>query len=333
MLRKTRVVFVFLVIAAGFIIYRAVPNQDTGKETAASVAGSKHSLRQIAVIPKGTTHDFWKAVHAGALKAAKETKVEIFWNGPNREGDRDAQIAIVEDFIVRRVDGIVLAPLDSNALVPSVLKIDEAKIPCVIFDSGIKTDKYTSFVATDNFKGGVLAARRMAEVLRRKGKVIVVQYMAGSDSTTQRENGFLETVKREFPEMKVVDKKYGMDTVETALQAAEDLLTRNPTLDGIFACNESTAVGTLRALESQGRAGKVKMVGFDSSAPLVAGVKNGKIDSLVVQNPFKMGYLGVKAAVDKLNGKTVEKRIDTGVTLITKLNLETKEIQNLIHPK
>jgi ribose transport system substrate-binding protein len=331
MVRKTRFVVVVIFIFVGFIGYRAVTGPNKGKGTA--TAESKHSMRQIAVIPKGTTHDFWKAVRAGAMKAAKEKKVEIFWNGPSREGDREGQIGIVEDFIVRRVDGIVLAPLDSNALAPSVLKVNEAKIPCVIFDSGINTDKYTSFVATDNFKGGVLAARRLAEILRGKGKVIVVQYMAGSDSTTQREKGFLETMKREFPEIKVADKKYGMDTVETALQAAEDLLTRNPTLDGVFACNESTSVGTLRALESQGRAGKVKMVGFDSSAPLVAAVKTGKIDSLVVQNPFMMGYQGVKAVVDKLDGKTVDKRIDTGVTLITKLNLETKEIQSLLNPK
>jgi ribose transport system substrate-binding protein len=333
MMKKTRFLFVVLVIVAGIFIYRVVSTPAPGKRTDVSAAQPKHALRQIGVIPKGTTHDFWKAVHAGALKAGKEMKVEILWNGPSREGDRDGQIGIVEDFIVHRVNGIVLAPLDSNALVPSVLKVHEAKIPCVIFDSGIKTEKITSFVATDNFHGGVLAARRMAEILGRKGKVIVVQYMAGSDSTTQRENGFLTTIKREFPDIKIVDKKYGMDTVETALQATEDLLTRNPSLDGIFACNESTAVGTLRALESQGRAGKVKMVGFDSSAPLVAAVKSGKVDSLVVQNPFKMGYLGVKAVVDKLDGKTVDKRIDTGVTLITKLNLETKEIQNLIHPK
>jgi len=332
-----RFLLVILAVIAALVGYRAFvwsPKSGVSEQTAMTRPASQPGkVRRIAVIPKGTTHDFWKAVHAGAIKASKETGSQIFWNGPNREGDRDGQIGIVEDFIVRKVDGIAVAPLESNAQVPCVQKVTEAGIACVIFDSGINTDKYASFVATDNYKGGVLAARRMAEILGGKGKVIVVQYMAGSDSTTQRENGFLETIKREFPGIKLADKKYGLDTVETALQAAEDLLTRNPELDGVFACNESTSVGTLRALESQGRAGKVKMVGFDSSAPLVEGVKSGKIDSLVVQNPFMMGYEGVKAAVAVLDGKVPVKRIDTGVKLITKKNLATKEIRELLNPK
>lgn len=327
-----RLLIVALVVIVGLVVFWQARNGRRATATApAKPTGT--SLRRIAVIPKGTTHDFWKAVHAGAKKAAAETGVEITWNGPNREGDREAQIGIIEDFVARKMDAIVVAPLDANALVPSILKVHEANRPCVIFDSGVNTDKYVSFVATDNYKGGALAARRMAEILHGKGKVIVVQYMAGSDSTTQREQGFIQTIAREAPGIKIVDKKYGMDTVETALQAAEDLLTRNPDIDGIFACNESTTKGTLQALTSQGRAGKVKMVGFDSSAPLLAAVKAGTIDSLVVQNPFMMGYLGVKAAVDKLDGKSVERQIDTGVRLIDKLNLETHEIQQLLNPK
>jgi len=330
-----KIVVVFLVIIAGLVVLRGVNSKarEASPSSSAPAPSAKNKARQIAVIPKGTTHDFWKAVHAGAAKAAAESGVTIFWNGPNREGDRAAQIGIIEDFVVRRVNGIVVAPLDSNALVPAVTKVNNARIPCVIFDSGINMDKYVSFVATDNYKGGVLAARRMAEILNGKGDILVVQYQAGSDSTTQREKGFIETVKREFPHLNIVDTKYGLDTVETALQAAEDLLTRHPKVDGIFACNESTSVGTLQALESQGRTGTVKMVGFDSSTPLINAVKSGKIDALVVQNPFKMGYLSVKACVDKLDGKPVEKRIDTGVTLITKLNLATPEVRQLLNPQ
>lgn len=320
-----------IAVAGAFVYFGMTDRNKTAPTATSPAAGAK--IRQIAVIPKGTTHDFWKAVHAGATKAAAETGVEIFWNGPNREGDRDGQIGIVEDFVVRKVDAICLAPLDSNALVPSVQKVAAAGIPCVIFDSGINTDKYVSFVATDNYRGGALAARRMGEILKGKGRVIVVQYMAGSDSTAQRENGFIETIKKEFPGITIADKKYGLDTVETALQAAEDLLTRNPQIDGIFACNESTSVGTLRALASQGRAGKVKMVGFDSSTPLIDAVKTGTIDALVVQNPFMMGYLGVKTAVARLDGKPTDRRVDTGVKLITRENLSSPEIQNLLHPQ
>lgn len=292
-------------------------------------AGSKN-VRRIAVIPKGTTHIFWESVHEGAKKAAQETGVEIFWNGPEREGDREKQIQIIEDFITQRVSGIVLAPNDSKALVPVVEKIQQRQIPCVIIDSGIDTDKYVSFVATDNYQGGVIAAKRMGEILGNKGKVIVVKYSPGSASTTMRENGFIETIGKEFPYIEIVDTKYGMDTVETALQATEDLLTKNAVLDGLFACNESTSVGALRALQSQGRVGKMKMIGFDAGKLLIEGVKSGEIDSLVVQNPTKMGYEGVKAVVAVLEGKEVRRRIDTGVALVTRENLNTPEIQSLL---
>jgi len=286
--------------------------------------------RRIAVIPKGTTHIFWQAVRRGAEKAGKEAGVKIFWNGPEREGDRDKQIQIIRDFIVQKVSGIVLAPLDSKALVPSVENIFAQNIPCAIIDSGIDTDKYVSFVATDNYKGGIIAARRMGEILNGRGKIIVVKYMPGSASTTNRENGFIDTIKKEFPDIEILDTKYGMDTVETALQATEDLLTKNVKLDGLYACNASTSVGALQGLRSQRRAGKIKMVGFDAERALIDGLRAGLVDSLVVQNPHKMGYEGVKAVIAKLDGKEVPKRIDTGVVLITKENLETPEIQALL---
>jgi ribose transport system substrate-binding protein len=173
----------------------------------------------IAVIPKGTTHIFWQSVHAGAEAAGKEFGCQIYWNGPERETDRERQIQIIEDFVVRKVDGIVLAPLDRKALIPPVEKLANLKIPCAIIDSGIDTDKYLCFAATDNYQGGVLAARRMAEILGGKGKVVVVKYVPGSASTTERENGFIDTVKKEFSGIEIVDTKYGQDTVETALQA------------------------------------------------------------------------------------------------------------------
>jgi len=285
---------------------------------------------RIAVIPKGTTHVFWQSIHRGALDAGKETGAEIFWNGPEREGDREKQIQIVEDFVTRKVSGIVLAPNDSKALVPTVEKVATSGIPCVIIDSAIETEKYVSFVATDNYQGGVLAAKRMGEILGGSGKVIVIKYAPGSASTVARENGFADTIAKEFPGIKIVDSKYGLDTVETTLQATEDLLTKNTEVDGLFACNESTATGALRALQISGRVGKVKMVGFDAGALCIEALRKGDIDSLVVQNPYKMGYDGVKTVVEKLQGKEVPRRIDTGVKLITKDNIDTPEIQALL---
>lgn len=292
--------------------------------------GKNRGKLQIAVIPKGTTHVFWQSIHRGALKAGEETGAEIFWNGPDREGDREKQIQIVEDFITRKVSGIVLAPNDSSALVPTVEKVAASGMPCVIIDSAIETDKYVSFVATDNYQGGVIAAKRMGEILGGSGKVIMIKYAPGSASTVARENGFSDTIAKEFPGLAVVDSKYGLDTVETSLQATEDLLTKNTQVDGLFACNESTATGALRALQSSGRVGKIKMVGFDAGALCIEALRKGDIDSLVVQNPYKMGYEGVKTLVEKLQGKEVPKRIDTGVKLITKENIDTPEIQALL---
>jgi len=318
-MKKPLVVIALVAVAVVFVVIGLVRKGKIAAE------------RRIAVIPKATTHFFWQSVRAGAEKAGAEAGVEIFWNGPERESDREKQIQIVEDFIALKVSGIVLAPNDSKALVPSVEKIYARNIPCVIIDSGIDTERIVSFAATDNYKGGEIAARRMGEILGGKGKIIVVKYMPGSASTTNRENGFIDTIKKKFPEIKIVDTKYGMDTRETALQVTEDLLTRNTELDGLYACNASTSAGALSALGSQGRAGEIKMVGFDADQMLVDGLKAGVIDSLVVQNPYKMGYEGVRAVIAKLDGKEVPKRIDTGVELVTKERLAEAKIKDLLN--
>ncbi len=316
--------FLLVTVAAALALSQTGCNQHN--DQAAPGQGGAHG---IAVIPKGSTHDFWKSVHAGANAAGKEFGYEIYWNAAELETDRERQIQIVEDFIVQKVDGVVLAPVDKEALVPVVEKLDASKIPCVIIDSALNTDKRISFVATDNYKGGVMAGERMGRILNGKGKVILIKYAPGSGSTTERENGFTDTLHKEFPDIESVDSKYAMATVESALQATEDLLTRHPDLQGLFACNASSAVGAYQALQSQKRP-EVKMVGFDAEAALVEGLRAGQIDSLVVQDPYKMGYEGVKAIAMCRKGQTVEKRIDTGVTVITKDSLNDPNVQRLI---
>lgn len=292
----------------------------------------------FAVIPKGTTHEFWKAVHAGAVKASRELNVEIIWKGPLKEDDRDAQISVVEDFINREVDGIVLAPLDDAALRPAVTNAMEAEIPVVIFDSDLKGGNYISFVATDNYKGGMLAGEQLGKLLNGKGKVVMLRYQEGSASTANREKGFMDAIAK-FPGIKVVSSnQYGGATTESAQKASENLL--NPlkgengqlTIDGIFTPNESTTFGMLRTLQDAGYAGKVKFVGFDASAKLIEALKKGQIQGLVVQNPFKMGYLAVKTLSDHLNDKKVGKRIDTGATMVTSENMNQPEIRELLQP-
>lgn len=299
------------------------------KKTAANAPGAP-ARHVIAVIPKGTTHIYWQSVKAGAEAAGKEFGYEIQWNGPERETDRERQIQIIEDFIVQKVDGIVLAPLDKDALVPSVEKLAGLHVPCAIIDSAVATDQYVTFAATDNYQGGVLAARRMGEILGGKGNVIVLKYVPGSASTTDRENGFTDTLQKEFPGMKIVDSKYGQDTVETALQAAEDMLTRNKDVQGFYACNAPTAVAALQALQSQNRP-EIKLVGFDAEQALIEGLKAGQIDALIVQNPYKMGYEGVKAVALAIKGQPVEKKIDTGVEVVTKAALAKPEIKTLLN--
>jgi len=294
----------------------------------------------IAVIPKGTTHVFWQSVHAGARKAAAELGVEVDWIGPEKEDDRQQQIALVDNQVMKRVSGIVLAPLDALALRRPVESAARRGVPVVIIDSDLRGSPaaYVSFVATDNREGGRIAGRALAELLNHQGRVVLLRYMEGSASTENREAGFLEVV-RQFPRIAVVsDEQHAGATAAQALQASENLLMRfkDPagelTIDGIFCPNESSTYGMLQALRRQRLAGKVRFVGFDASPPLVEALRQGEIDALVVQNPFRMGYLGVTTLYQHLKGQPVAKVIDTGVTLVTRDNIDHPDIQELINP-
>jgi ribose transport system substrate-binding protein len=288
---------------------------------------------KIAVIPKGMTHEFWNAIHAGAVKAGRELGVEVIWKGAIKEDDREGQIIVVEDMINRGVDGIVLAPLDNKALVRPVEEARHENIPVVIIDSPLDGSGYVSYIATDNYKGGVLGAQRLGQLLGGKGKIFLIRCLVGSMSSDLREQGFLETMQKEYPAVEFLSKDiYAGVLVESAFQTLENLLNRFPEVDGIFCPNESTSFGTLRALESKGLAGKIKFVGFDSSQKLVDGIRQGYIQGLVVQNPFNMGYLGVKTVVAHLRGEPVEAKIDTGETLVTPENMDQPEIKALLFP-
>jgi ribose transport system substrate-binding protein len=287
----------------------------------------------IAVIPKGMIHEFWKSIHAGAAAAARELGVEILWKGPQKEDDRAQQITVVEDVVARGVSGIVLAPLDDRALVRPVQDAVAEKVPVLIIDSGLDGGGFLSFVATDNLKGGVMAARRMGELLGGRGRIFLVRYQEGSASTTERERGFLETIAAEFPNIMLLAKdQYAGPTTESAYQLGENLIGRFPDVDGVFCPNESSTFGMLRALQESRLAGKVKFVGFDSSPKLVQGLREGHIHGLILQNPVKMGYLGVTLMVRALRGETIPDRVDTGVYLATRENMDTPEIRDLLTP-
>jgi ribose transport system substrate-binding protein len=302
--------------------------------------GGKRTYR-IAVIPKGTTHVFWKSVHAGALRAAKEssgagTPVEIQWKGALLENDREGQINVVQDFIAQAVDGIVLAPLDSTALVASVADARQAGIPTVIFDSGLADESITvSYVATDNYRGGALAAREIGKRLSGKGNAILLRYNTGSESTEQREKGFLDTIHKEFPDVVMLsDDQYSGTTALEAQNKALQLFNQfGDRMNAMFAVCEPDTVGVLGALEQEGLAGKIVFVGFDPSPQLVHAMADKKIQGLVLQDPVTMGYESVKTLVAHLRGEKVPKRIATGEVIATPENMNEPEIKKLLQPE
>ena len=288
---------------------------------------------KIAVIPKGTTHVFWKSVEAGARTAGKELGVEIVWKGPLKENDRAQQIAIVEQFIAGGIGGIVLAPLDDTALARPVGAAMGRKIPVVIMDSALKGEAgkdFVTLVATDNKEGGRMDGDQLAKLMHGAGKVAILRYQVGSASTDEREAGFLAAIAP-HPGMKIiVDNRYGGATMGEAKTAAMNMIDKLKEAAGIFCPNESTTFGMLLALRQNNLAGKVKFVGFDTSPPLIEGLRKGEIDALVAQDPVAIGYLGVKACVDQLRGRKVERRIDTGIKLITRDNLDDPGVRKLL---
>jgi ribose transport system substrate-binding protein len=324
-----QVLLAFTIAAAG-ILSGCGNSSDLGRSGG---EGDKQRLR-IAVIPKGSTHFFWKSVHAGALKAAEEVNVEIIWQGPQKEDDRQMQIQVVQNFVSRGVDGIVLAPLDDRSLVPPVKAALNRSIPVVVFDSDLAFKDYASFVATDNYEGGRLSAKRLTNLMAGKGKAIMLRYSEGSASTADRERGFLDGMKEYGPQIELIStNQYAGATFEKAFQASQNLLNRfGGEIEGVYTPNESSTQGMLRALQTAGKAGKIKFVGFDSNETLMKALRNGEIQGLAVQDPFNMGYMSVKTAAAVIRGEKFVKRIDTGITMVTPDNVDNPQMQELINP-
>jgi ribose transport system substrate-binding protein len=290
----------------------------------------------IAVIPKGTTHPYWKGVKAGADKAAVDFGVTIVWKGPLLENDRAQQIAIVEQLASQGVDAIVLAPLDNVALRRPVREAMDNHIPVVIIDSALEGEAgkdYVSFVATDNHHGGELAGQKLVDLLGGHGKVVLLRYGEGSASTLEREAGFLDVMTKNPGIQMLVTNRYAGPTIgdakDTAMQMSDDLSAA----DGIFASNESASAGMLLALRQLGLAGKVKFVGFDTDTMLLGALRNGQIQGLVAQNPSKMAYLGVEQAVNALKGQPVTLKIDSGCALITPDNIDDPSMAEYMQVK
>jgi ribose transport system substrate-binding protein len=299
---------------------------------AAGLGGCRRETqRVVGVIPKGANHIFWQTVHAGAIKAAQESGFEIEWNAPAIEIDSSRQIGIVESMVNRRLAGIVLAPVDRTALVAVVERAHREGIPVAIFDSGIDTDKRITYVATDNLEGGRIGARRLGELLGGKGKVGIIGFMPGSASTMDREQGFQDEIKAKFPGIEIVGLQFGMADRAKAMAVTENLLTAHPDLAGLFADNESSLMGAVQALKGRG-AKHMNLVGFDASEQLIADMRAGWIDSIVLQDPFKMGYESTRAIALRLNGQTPPAHVDSGVRLARLEDIDRPEFRELLFP-
>jgi ribose transport system substrate-binding protein len=288
------------------------------------------SRKLIAVVPKATSHLFFVSIHAGVDAAAREFGVDVLWNGPREETEHDRQIQIVESMIVQHVDALAISATDEQALAGPVQRAIDAKIPVAIFDSGVNVTNYVSFVATDNFGAGQTAARKLAALIGGKGRVAMVMHKPGGTSTMLRERGFDEAMAKEFPNITIVARQYGMSDLAKSRAVAENILTAHPDLDGIFASSEASSLGSIQAIRSRGQSGKVKLITFDFSDAHVEALRDGTIDIMLVQDPYRIGYETVRALAEYLQGKTPTKRVDLPARAIVKADLEKPEIRALL---
>jgi ribose transport system substrate-binding protein len=313
-------------------------SKDGGASSSTTSTDTSGKKLHIAVIPKGTSHEFWKSVEAGARRAAAENNVEMTFKGPNSEGDSSGQISIMETELANGCDGICLAPLDGKALRKPVSQVIENNVPVVIFDSGLDDMAgITSFVATNNYRAGQHAGEYMVELLGGKGRVILMRYAINSKSTEDREQGFLDAIGKAKGIELLSSDKHGGPTEKESLQIGEDYLVNfGDKIDGIFCPNESTTSGMLNALEKgahQELAGKIKFVGFDSSDNLVRGLKAGHLKAVVLQDPVQMGYDAVRIMAQKLRGKAdIPAKVEVPEALATTENLNDPKIDKLLHP-
>jgi ribose transport system substrate-binding protein len=295
-----------------------------------TAACNRNHRPTVAVVPKASADIFWQSVHAGAAKACVERDIEIVWDGPPNETDIAGEMKIMETMIDRRVDAIAVAPSDRSAFKIVVDRATAAGIPVIIYDSGIDTDKYVTFVATDNYLGGEMGARRLGEVLHGRGKIVMVKTVPGGASTMAREDGFRHELAAKYPGIQILDERFGMAMISESRKVTENMLTAHPDLDGIFCSNESGSEGAAQTLKARGS--KIKLVGFDSSPMLESLLEEGWIDSLIIQDPFKMGETAVDEAVKALRREKTPKKIFLPPRVVNSANLNDPDVQAQLHP-
>lgn len=295
---------------------------------------SPSARRRIGVIPKATAHRFFVTIHAGVDAAARDHQVDVLWNGPSEETDHNRQIQIVDSMIAQRLDAIAISATEEHALAAPLERALKAGIPVTIFDSGVNLSGYVSFIATGNEQAGVTAARRLAALVGQ-GKVAMIMQKPGGTSTGLRESGFAATLEREFPQIELAARQYGMSDPARSRAAAENILTAHPDLKGIFASSEAASLGAILALRGRGLAGKICLVTFDTSDAHIAALKDGTIDLMLVQDAYRIGYEAVSSLANYLNKTAGEKspseqKIELPAREVRKADLSDPAIARLV---
>lgn len=297
----------------------------------AALAGcGRDSTPLIGVVPKATSHLFFVSIHRGVDQAARDFGVRVEWNGPREETEHTRQIQIVDAMVARRVDALAISATDERALAAPVERAIAAGIPVTVFDSGVNVDAYVSFIATDNHAAGCEAARLLAGLVGKRGDIAMLMHKPGGTSTNLREQGFAETLAREFPALRLAAHQYGMSDAARARAAAENILTAHPDLAGLFASSEASSLGAIQAIRSRGLAGKVKLVTFDTSDAHVAALRDGTIDVMLVQDAFRLGYEAVGSLARKLRGETPERRVAIPARAVRKPDLDDPDVRRLL---
>ncbi len=295
-----------------------------------SVACRRSGRKTIGVVPKAVSHLFFVSVHAGVDQAARDFHVDTLWNGPENETDYTRQIEIVDAMVAQRVDALAISATEEHALVAPLERAIRAGIPVTIFDSAAAVENYDSFIATDNYGAGCTAARTLAGLIGKKGDVGMVMQKPGGTSTVLRERAFEDTIAKEFPGIRIVGRQYGMADPARSRAAAENILTAHAGLAGMFASSEAASIGSIQAARSRNVSGKLKLVTFDSSQTHIEALRDGTVDVMLVQDPFRIGYEAVKSLARKLAGQVPARRLDLPVQSIIKSDLQKPEIRTLL---
>ncbi len=289
----------------------------------------------LAVVPKSVGLQFWEQVHQGADCAASQLPdVKITWNGVTDEADIVGQINMLQNYSARGLNGLVYAATDAQALAEVSQTAVNGGLKVVNVDSGTTPQPpQVPVVATDNVAAATKVADLLAQAIGPKGgDIAFVRFHQGSQTDTQREQGFKKGLKR-HPELKLVATQSSQSDANVGLAVTENILTAHPNLAGIFAANESGVVGAVEALRRVGKAHKVAVVGWDASPDEIDSLRLGIVSALVAQNPFRMGYQGVADVVAEIRDNAQPKSVDTGAVYATKENMDTPNVHAILFPR